>query len=520
MSANQYATLSLEQKYAFAKFKEGENLFITGPGGTGKTRLIQYLVHHMKQTGVSYQVCALTGCAAVLLNCGAKTIHSWSGIKMGKGTVDQIISRITRNRTVVKAWRQVEVLIVDEISMLSWKMFDLLDEIGRTLRRNTRPFGGIQLIVTGDFLQLPPVPDPYDPYSSAFCFESPKWPKAFPQSNCIELTTYFRQRDPVYIRILQEIRKGYIEPENVDILQKYVKRTHKPEETGGCIPTKLFPIRNKVDAVNRAMFSQLEGQEYVYDHVCRTNNLTYHDSGEIISAENIAKSRMLSPKDIEIEVDLLLSTIQTNKTLSLKKGAIVMCTTNIDVEEGICNGSQGIILDFVECPGKDHAGMVCPVVRFANGKIRTITPFTRQSDDYPTISVSQVPLCLAWALTIHKIQGSTLEMAEMDIGKSIFECGQTYVALSRIQSLNGLYLSEFQPHKIRASPEVLAFYESLPKRTEDEMRAHLAKTNEPGATSASASLTTKVIQRALEMEAETYDATPLPKPDVKVVKLS
>ena len=136
------------------------------------------------------------------------------------------------------------------------------------------------------------------------------------------------------------------------------------------------------------------------------------------------------------------------------------------------------------------------------------------SEKIPGIGVSQVPLILAWALTIHKSQGSTLVTAEIDVGSGIFECGQTYVALSRIQSLNGLYLSEFQPHKIRASPQVLAFYESLPRRTEDELRAHLAKTNEPDAKPIAT--TTKVIQRALEMEMEAY----APSPDVKIIKLT
>jgi ATP-dependent DNA helicase PIF1 len=126
------------------------------------------------------------------------------------------------------------------------------------------------------------------------------------------------------------------------------------------------------------------------------------------------------------------------------------------MEQSICNGSQGIIIDII-----DNGKMKAPVVRFANGIIKTIVPHFWQSDEYPTIAISQYPLCLAWALTIHKIQGATLEMAEIDIGQGIFEFGQTYVALSRIQSLGGLYVSAFQPQKIRSHPKVVEFYKNL-----------------------------------------------------------
>jgi ATP-dependent DNA helicase PIF1 len=475
MVDNEYDTLSIEQKYAYAKFKQGNNIFLTGPGGTGKTRFIKYIVSRMKYTKTQYQVCALTGCAAVLLDCNAKTIHSWSGIKLAKGTKDVIINRVLRNKPVVKAWKSIETLIVDEVSMMSYKMFDILDEIGRVTRRSTLPFGGIQLVFTGDFFQLPPISDADDPYSSAFCFESPRWPVTFPLSSCIELQTMFRQSDPQYIEILKQIRKGYIDVEYADILQKYVKREYDPEKYGGITPTKLFPVRAKVDAVNNAMFSKLDETEYVYEYSHSQNNLLYIDSGKLLSVEDTYKCKALTPKEIEIEIEMLLSTIQSAKKVSLKKGAVVMCTTNLNIEEGICNGSQGIVIDFVESPTREHANILVPLVRFSNGKTMRIPPLQRQSEDYPSISVSQIPLCLAWALTIHKIQGATLHMADMDIGKSIFECGQTYVALSRIRSLDGLFLSEFLPQRIRANPSVIAFYNEFPSISTEEMVAFIDK---------------------------------------------
>jgi ATP-dependent DNA helicase PIF1 len=203
------------------------------------------------------------------------------------------------------------------------------------------------------------------------------------------------------------------------------------------------------------MFSQLDEDEYEYDYSSSCENLTYLDTGKLISFEDQTACRRLAKYDIENEINTLLSNIQAPTTVSLKKGAVVMCTTNLNVEEGICNGSQGIVIDFVESPTRETATMLVPLVRFSNGKVMKIVPFHRQSEEYPCISVSQIPLCLAWALTIHKIQGATLQMASIDIGKDIFEYGQTYVALSRIKSLDGLYLTEFYPHRIKANPQLV-----------------------------------------------------------------
>tara|TARA_B110000967_G_C18748312_1_gene491428 strand:- start:300 stop:848 length:549 start_codon:yes stop_codon:yes gene_type:complete len=142
----------------------------------------------------------------------------------------------------------------------------------------------------------------------------------------------------------------------------------------------------------------------------------------------------------------------------LKVGAVVMCTVNLDMENGICNGSQGVVSRFV----KNDLGKYIPEVTFSNGITKIIEPYFKQSDEYPTVAVGQIPLCLAWALTIHKIQGATLTMADIDVGSQIFECGQTYVALSRVKSMDGLYLSAFSPDRIRANETVSEFYRSLP----------------------------------------------------------
>ena len=451
--------LSNEQQYALEQFKLGKNLFVTGPGGTGKTKLIHHLVDYAKSNCKNIQVCAMTGCAAILLNCGARTIHSWSGIKTGKGQKDAIVNSVLRNKNAVNAWRKVQILIVDEVSMMSEKIFNVLNEIGKRARKSILPFGGIQLIFTGDFYQLPPVPTAGEPETERFCFESNNWYSVFPIENHIELRTMFRQTDPLYINILLQIRNGELTEENKKILQKYVKREYNAEEHNGCILTKLFPVRNKADFVNNAQFSKIQEKEYNFECHIKTDCSTFIENNKPISLELLAKTRTLSQNEIQYEIDSLINNTPCSQTLALKIGAAIMCTVNIDMDSGICNGSQGIVINFIENP----TGEFTPVVKFSNGIVKTIQKHYWQSDEYPAIAVGQYPLLLAWALTIHKIQGATMSMAEIDIGFSIFEYGQTYVALSRIQSLEGLYLSAFNPDRIRTNPKVIEFYKNIPK---------------------------------------------------------
>jgi ATP-dependent DNA helicase PIF1 len=448
--------LSPEQNYAFEKFKRGENLFITGPGGTGKTKLIKHLVAHAKTINRRLQVCALTGCASVLLNCNARTIHSWSGIRLAKGDIDKILLSVLSNKRSKKNWKSVDVLIVDEISMMSKKIFELLDQIARKTRMISAPFGGIQVVFTGDFFQLPPVGTEEDKDSDKFCFESPLWNQIFKPENHILLTTIFRQKDPVFVNILSQIRRGQLDSENIEILKKHVKRPYDSEKYNGLIPTKLFPVRSKVDYVNSMMFSKINEDEYEFEHGIVTNCKMYTDSGKAIPTELLLKCMRMTEQEKEYEIENLLNNTPCSRILRLKIGASVLCTVNLDMENEICNGSQGVILDIYD---KDNITFI--VVKFSTGMIKHISPYAWQSEDFPTLAVKQYPLCLAWALTIHKIQGATLTMAELDIGESIFEYGQTYVALSRVQSLDGVYLSAFRPERIQANPKVLVFYDNI-----------------------------------------------------------
>ena len=204
------------------------------------------------------------------------------------------------------------------------------------------------------------------------------------------------------------------------------------------------------------MYSKLDDEDISVKYIVNTKNSTYIENNKPIPVEVIVKCNKLSSDAVENEINYLLSNSSCIYEIHLKIGAAVMCTVNLDMDNGICNGSQGIIIDIVK---KNNANI--PIVRFANGIVKQMHPHFWQSEDFPTISIGQYPLCLAWALTIHKIQGATLQFAEIDIGKDIFECGQTYVALSRVQSLNGLYLSSFDPTKIQTNPIVNEYYKRI-----------------------------------------------------------
>ena len=186
--------LSREQQLAFDKYVQGHNIFITGPGGSGKSALIKQIYRHANSQMKDIYVTALTGCASILLGCKAKTLHSWAGIGLGNAPVDQLIFRIRQNKFLKAVWKQTDILVVDEVSMLSLKLFNMLNDIGKAIRKNLRPFGGIQIIFSGDFYQLPPVGDKDEPETQQFCFESDDWNSVFHRDCQIELKKIILQK--------------------------------------------------------------------------------------------------------------------------------------------------------------------------------------------------------------------------------------------------------------------------------------------------------------------------------------
>jgi ATP-dependent DNA helicase PIF1 len=449
--------LSLEQQHAFTKYRLGHNIFITGSGGTGKSYLIKTIKKDLETRGIKHAVCALTGCASVLLNCYAKTIHSWSGIGLGVGTKDEIVEKAIRNKRATTNWKTTQVLIVDEISMMSLKIFEAIEQIAKCAKRQyLRPFGGMQIIFIGDFYQLPPVSRGED---TQFCFESPLWNQTFNVENHIKLKTLYRQTDPEYIRILTEVRDGVLTEDSLVALNARLTAKYDPRENSGILPTKLFPRNADADRVNQTMYAKLKESEEKYDLKTVSNLRMFNETSVPIPIDVMTKCVELKEEEIEQQMKLFCENSNLNPQLSLKKGAIVMCLANLDTDAGVCNGSQGIVIDF--------AANKFPIVKFLNGVIMTIQPRVYQHGDYPKFGLVQIPLRLAWAFTIHKSQGVTLDIAEIDIGTSIFEFGQTYVALSRIRSLKGLFLSSFNPNKIKTNPTVSAFYKKIPEITEE-----------------------------------------------------
>ena len=454
-----------EQAAAFAKFKQGKNLFIGGPGGSGKSFFIKAIVENLYQRGIIHQVTSTTGCSSILLSNSirindkpitVKTIHSWSGIRLGKGTPQDILKNVKKRNNVVKEWKRNRVLVIDEVSMLSMKLFNVLDLIGRSIRNcPDLPFGGMQVIFLGDFYQLPPVGDREEPDSARFCFESLKWFETFPIENHIEFTRIFRQSDDDFKEILNQVRCGNLSTESCQRLMERVDVPYDPEEHEGILPVKIFATRNQVAAVNKKHYDELTEEEHVYTISVTTNTTKYIDSGNYFEEDVLEKISMMSPIDIDYECKSMIQNITMDEIVRLKQGTTVMCLVNLDINLGIANGSMGRIENFVySLITKEYV----PVVRFMNGVVQPIERYVWQNTEYPNICVAQIPLCLAYANSIHKMQGSTLDVCEMNLGSSIFAEHQTYVALSRVRSLDGLYLTAFHPQRIRVNPLVVEFY--------------------------------------------------------------
>ena len=329
---------------------------------------------------------------------------------------------------------------------MSLKLFNALNAIGKVIRKNINPFGGIQVIFSGDFFQLPPVGNNDEIDTQRFCFESDDWNTVFSKTCQIQLVKIFRQTDEIYSKILNQIRIGKITRKANDILLEYVGR--QPAIGLVTEPTKLFPTRNKVENINNTRMTFLKSDDIEF-------KIKYLTNMELSKTDKI-KRLEFNDKEIQIELDFIANNLICEKEIKLKVGAQVMCIVNIQVDKCIevCNGSQGIITHFCEKSNWPH-------IKFNNGIERIMTPHEWISDKIPGIGVSQIPLILAWALTIHKSQGATLDAAEIDVGSSIFECGQTYVALSRVKSLEGLYLTSFDAKRIRINKKVQQYYNEL-----------------------------------------------------------
>ena len=446
-------SLNNEQSIVFEKYKKGENVFLTGPGGSGKSFLIKTIVNDAEKNDIKIQVCALTGCASILLNCKATTIHRFSGIGIANNSIENILRELfTKKRYKLKNWYNLKCLIIDEVSMLSLKLLLILDAITkRVYKKPNIPFGGLQVIFSGDFYQLPPIKsNDEEKEASMFCFEHELWNQLFPKNNKVILKSIFRQDEAEFLKILKYVREGRITHSTKALLESRVFKKEELEEIRkNKVLTIINPYKRDSDFINNRSYNELpkDSEKQIY-------NIKYlKKKSEKNNLENYFNDLLLE-SDISLKQDyeFLENNIMAESIIELKLGTHVMCIANIDLDSvnQIANGSQGIVVGFKN-------GL--PLVKFNNiNESIVIERFIWNSEKNKNISVSQIPLIYAWAITIHKAQGVSLDAAIIDIGKNIFEYGQSYVALSRVKSLEGVYLTSFDYTKIMANPKVKTFY--------------------------------------------------------------
>ena len=414
--------LSAGQCEALKSAWDGESIFITGPGGTGKSVLVEYIIAALRKGGKQVSVTASTGIAAIRI--GGCTIHRWLGtqIKKNKAELARTLSqhRIKDLRRIEERLRDCEVLIVDEVSMLSGDYVQMMDFWLRRIRRVlTKPFGGLQVIFTGDFLQLPPVQKRSDHFEYAYGFQAPAWKKADLKVHA--LTKVFRQEDQEFVDVLMRVRVGDVDQSVLMYLNTRVGADLDGE------PTRLYARNDTVYAINFGRLRKLPGEPHTYDADLE---------GEDDWAEKLVK-------------DCIADTF-----LELKVGAPVIFLYN-NYEVGYMNGERGIVGELAEDFIK---------VEKANGTVVLVEQASwsiQDGDGKNRATMRQFPLKLAWAMTIHKAQGMTLDFLECDVSQS-FAAGQTYVALSRVRSLEGLRLTEqMEEEHVKVNKEIVAFCESV-----------------------------------------------------------
>ncbi|XP_072768974.1 ATP-dependent DNA helicase PIF1 isoform X1 [Nerophis lumbriciformis] len=396
----------------------GKNVFFTGSAGTGKSFLLKRIIGSLPPK--STFATASTGVAAC--HIGGTTLHNFAGIGSGSSPLEQCIE-LAQRPGVLQHWTSCRHLVIDEVSMVDATFFDKLECVARSVRRSAEPFGGIQLIICGDFLQLPPVSKGKE--KAKFCFQARCWRKVI-QVN-MELTEVRRQTDQSFISLLQAVRVGRATEE---VTSRLMESAYRQVDRDGIVATRLCTHKDDVELTNDNKLQQLAGTARLFEAV---------DSDPALVRTIDAHSPV-------------------SRLLHLKVGAQVMLTKNLDVTRGLVNGARGVVVAFE--PGKHGL----PRVRFMCGATETLKPerWVFKSAGGTHLCRLQLPLKLAWAVSIHKSQGMTLDCVEISLAR-VFESGQAYVALSRARSLEGLRVMDFDPRVVRADPEVLLFYKKLRK---------------------------------------------------------
>ncbi len=414
----------MTQTQALLILKTGANIFLTGEPGSGKTHTINEYVEYLRAHGIEPAITASTGIAAT--HIGGITIHSWSGIGIKTSLSKSDLSKIASNKLVAKRVQRAKILIIDEVSMLSPNVFSMIDAVCREIKQNPKPFGGIQIILVGDFFQLPPIMKTEEKNNTPatlieeplcrFAYDSPAWERANP--TVCYLTEQYRQDDKKFLALLSAMRRNVFDDNHLRHIE--TRKIEHHAAPNGIL--KLFSHNADVDRVNNEILAKLSG-------VSRVFNMSSQGPEAVASA---LKRGCLSPE-----------------TLYLKVGAAIMFTKN-SPKEGFMNGTLGLVKKFSEYTGN-------PIVETRSGKIIEVEPMSWavEEDGKIRARITQLPLRLAWAITVHKSQGMSLDEAVMDLS-AVFEFGQGYVALSRVRRLSGLYLLGWNEHTFKVHPEALA----------------------------------------------------------------
>ncbi len=415
----------MTQEQALNILKTGANVFLTGEPGAGKTHTINTFVEYLRGCEIEPAITASTGIAAT--HIGGMTIHSWSGIGI-KNRLDKYdLDKIASSEYISKRIHRTKILIIDEISMLSADTLDMVDMVCREVRQNPEPFGGLQVVLVGDFFQLPPIIKRDDNVKTqntllledkrvrTFAYDSRAW-EAMRPVVCY-LGEQHRQDDENFLSLLSGIRADAVVDDHYNCLSA---RQIDPDDCPDNV-TKLFSHNVDVDRVNYAELAKLQAES-------KTFNMMGEGSEAIVTT---LKKGCLSPENLELKI-----------------GAVVMCTKN-NPKEKFANGTLGVVTDFEEFSGY-------PVIKTREGSEITVSPMDWAVEENGKIRgmITQVPLRLAWAITVHKSQGMSLDAAIMDLSQ-VFEFGQGYVALSRVRRLSGLYLLGINDHALKVHPEIL-----------------------------------------------------------------
>ncbi len=402
----------MKQKIALKILKSGQNVFITGSAGTGKTYLLNKYIQYLKERKISPAIVAPTGIAASHLN--GQTIHSFFGLGIRDFADDWLVDNLQQRKYMHARFSKLKILIIDEVSMISPEIFSSMDKILKAFKFSNEPFGGVQVILSGDFFQLPPVSR--ERKAKRFAWQAPVWRDL--QLQTCYLEEKFRQDDDKLIQVLDDIRSGEIS----EASHTYLQDQYQKDLDINFRPTKLYTHNMDVDRINNQELENLDGHKKVFTYL---------------------------GKGAEKNIDKIFKTSLVMEEVNLKIDAVVLFIKN-NLEAGYINGTTGIIVDF----DKDDN---MPIVEIFSGRKIKVAPedWSLENENRNIVAtVSQIPLRLAWAITIHKSQGMTLDAAEIDLTRT-FEPGQGYVALSRIKSIEGLKLMGINDMALQVDPLML-----------------------------------------------------------------